>query len=55
MNWSSVAFDSVSVGSDQHRAVHHQREVHGHRVIALVDQALGEIERGEAAARSPCR
>ena len=33
---------------DQHRAVHHQREIHGHRVEALVDQRLGEIDRGEA-------
>jgi hypothetical protein len=27
---------------DQHRAVDDQREIHGHRVEALVDQRLGE-------------
>ena len=35
---------------DQHRPVHDQREVHGHRVIALVDHRLGEVERGDAGA-----
>ena len=38
---------------DQHRAVHHQREIHRHRVIALVDHRLGEIERGDAGAFEP--
>ena len=33
---------------DQHRAVDDEREVHRHRVEALVDQRLGEIERGDA-------
>ena len=35
---------------DQHRAVDDQREIHGHRVVALVDHRLGEIERGDAGA-----
>src|SRR5262245_5863580 len=30
---------------DEHRAVHDQREVHRHRMIPLVDQRLGKIER----------
>src|SRR5690606_461825 len=32
---------------DQHGAVDDQREIHGHRVEALVDQRLGEVERGD--------
>src|SRR5258708_27645247 len=28
---------------DQHRAVHDQREIHGHRMEALGDQRLGEV------------
>lgn len=32
---------------DQHRAVHDEREVHRHRVIALVDQRLGDVDRGD--------
>jgi F0F1-type ATP synthase membrane subunit b/b' len=40
---------------DQHRAVHDQREVHGHRVVALVDHRLGEVERGDAGALSQRR
>ena len=35
---------------DQHGAVHHQREIHRHGMITLVDHRLGEIERGDAAA-----
>src|SRR5689334_15227873 len=38
---------------DQHGAVHHQREVHGHGVVALVDHGLGEVERGDAGAFQP--
>ena len=33
---------------DQHRAVDDQREIHGHRVEALVDQRLGEIDGAQA-------
>src|SRR5713101_2853491 len=38
---------------DQHGAVHNQREIHRHRMIALVDHRLGEVERGDAAALEP--
>src|SRR3546814_12124939 len=31
---------------DQQRAVDHQREIHGHGVITLVDHRLGEVEGG---------
>ena len=31
---------------DQHRTMHHKREIHGHRMIAFIDQRLGQIERG---------
>ena len=48
MNSSSACFDSVSGRLDQHRAVDDQREIHRHRVIALVDQRLGDVERGDA-------
>ncbi len=33
---------------DEHRAVDDERKVHRHRVEALVDQRLGEVERGDA-------
>ena len=33
---------------DQHRAVDDEREIHRHRVEALVDQPLGDVERREA-------
>src|SRR3546814_4821891 len=32
---------------DQHRAVDDEREIHRHRMIALVYQRLGDVERGE--------
>src|SRR5581483_9030277 len=35
---------------DQERTVDDQREIHGHRVEALVDHRLGEVERGDAGA-----
>jgi hypothetical protein len=33
---------------DQHRTVDDEREVHRHRVIALVDEALGDVDRLDA-------
>src|SRR3546814_4411568 len=33
---------------DEHRAVDDEREIDRHRVIALVDQPLGDVERREA-------
>ena len=35
---------------DQHGAMHHQGEIHGHGMIALVDHRLGKIQSGDAAA-----
>ena len=32
---------------DQHRPMDDQRKVHRHRMIAFVDQRLGEVERGD--------
>jgi hypothetical protein len=45
MNWSSARLRFRLGRLDQHRAVDDQREIHGHRVEALVDQRLGEVER----------
>ncbi|MNQ64151.1 hypothetical protein D3C85_785620 [compost metagenome] len=38
---------------DQHGPVDDQGEVHGHRVEALVDHRLGEVERGDVRALQP--
>src|SRR5271166_708252 len=38
---------------DQHRPVHDEREIDGHRVIALVDHRLGEIERRQPGVLQP--
>ncbi len=48
MNRSRLAFGFRFRRLDQHRAMHDQREIDRHRVIALVDHRLGEVERGDA-------
>ena len=50
MKRSSDSLDFGFGRLDQHRAMHHQREIHGHGMIALVDHRLGEIQRGDAGA-----
>ena len=44
-NSSSVSFVSVSVGSIMSAPRHDEREVDRRRVEAVVDQALGDVER----------
>ena len=44
MNWSRLALRFGLGRLDQHRAMDDQREVHGHRVEALVDQRLGDVD-----------
>ncbi len=53
MNRSSEALRFRFGRLDQHGAVHDEREIHRHRMIALVDHRLGEIERGDAGALQP--